>query len=68
MIIEIENVQYNQLQDMEAAAEYYRKAYTEYATTPYYVGRLHAQLLRKLGRNQEAYEFLTRIMLNYRIK
>tara|TARA_B100001123_G_scaffold442346_1_gene585700 strand:+ start:476 stop:1318 length:843 start_codon:yes stop_codon:yes gene_type:complete len=61
MIIEIGNVNYNQLRDMEAAAEYYHRAYTKYATTPYYVGRLHAQLLRKLGRNQEAYKFLTGI-------
>lgn len=60
-IIEIGHIHLNRLKDLKSAAHYYLKAYTEYKDTPYYVGRLHAQLLQKMGQYQEAYDFLTRI-------
>jgi len=60
-IIEIGHIYLNRLKDLEAAAHYYLKAYKEYEDTPYYVGRLHAQLLRRMGKHQEAYDFLTSI-------
>jgi tetratricopeptide (TPR) repeat protein len=60
-IIEIGHIYLNRLEDFGAAAHYYLKAYTQYEDTPYYVGRLHAQLLQKMGKHQEAYDFLTSI-------
>ena len=56
--VDIGHIYMNRLNDYEAAAEAYLYAYENYADAPYYVGRLHAQLLRKAGKPQEAYHFL----------
>ena len=61
MILEIGHININRLRDMETAARYYLHAYTEYETAPYYIARLYAQLLRRMGRNREAYEYLKRL-------
>jgi hypothetical protein len=51
--------QYNR-QDLTAAAEQYRLAAAA-PGAPYYVARVYAELLRRLGRNQEAYDYLRRL-------
>lgn len=55
--IEIANVYLNRLKDTESAAEAYRRAALQ-PGAPYYAGRIHAELLRRLGRNEEAYAWL----------
>lgn len=61
MLMEIGHIHLNRLQDPETAAHYYGRAYMEFDNAPYYVGRLYAQLLRRVGRHREAYEFLTQL-------
>jgi len=61
ILMEIGNIHLNRLRDARSAAEMYRKAYDEYESTPYYVARLYGQLLRRMGRNKEAYKFLTEL-------
>ena len=57
LYIEIANVYLNRLKDVGAAAEAYRKA-AEQPNAPYYAARIYAELLRKQGRNAEAYAWL----------
>ena len=59
--IEIAHIYLNRLGNLEMAAEYYHRAYTQYQEPPYYVGRLHALILAQMGRNEEAYKFLTNL-------
>ncbi|MEM8867093.1 MAG: tetratricopeptide repeat protein [Verrucomicrobiota bacterium] len=47
----------NRLKDVERAAEWYLKA-SKFPDAPYYAARIHAQLLKRLGRYEEAYDFL----------
>ena len=58
-LMEIGHIHLNKLKDPNTAAHFYKRAYLEFDTTPYYIARLHAQLLQRVGRDQEAYEFLT---------
>ena len=58
--IERANIELNRLGDIEAAAESYRKAW-EQPGAPAYAARLHAELLRRLGRKAEALVWLTRL-------
>lgn len=58
--IERANIELNRLRDGEAAAESYRKAW-EQPGAPTYAARLHAELLRRLGRKAEALVWLTRL-------
>ena len=58
--IEQANLYLNGLHDLEAAALGYRAA-SELAGAPFYAARLHAELLRRLGRKREAYEWLVKI-------
>ena len=58
--IERANIELNRLRDSEAAAESYRKAW-EQPGAPTYAARLHAELLRRLGRKAEALVWLTRL-------
>ena len=53
-------IELNRLRDSEAAAESYRKAW-EQPGAPTYAARLHAELLRRLGRKAEALVWLTRL-------
>jgi tetratricopeptide (TPR) repeat protein len=55
--VEIANVYLNRLKDNVAAAEAYRRAALQ-PNAPYYAARIYAEILRKLGRNAEAYAWL----------
>lgn len=55
--IEIANLELQLLGDVAGAAEHYRQAALQ-PTAPYYAARLHAELLRRLGRERAAYEWL----------
>ena len=60
LILEIANVHLNRLKDVETAAKFYLEA-TRHPDAPFYAARIHAELLRKLGRNAEAYAFLKQL-------
>jgi len=60
LYIEIANVYLNRLKDVEHAAEAYRKA-AEQPGAPYYAARIYAELLRRQGRNAEAYAWLKQL-------
>jgi len=47
----------NKLKDLETAAEYYRQV-GEMEDGPYFASRIYAELLRRMGRLEEAYAFL----------
>jgi len=55
--IEIANLQLQRLGDVAAAAEHYRLAAVQ-PTAPFYAARVHAELLRRLGREREALAWL----------
>lgn len=55
--IERANIELNRLNDPAAAAESYRRASTQ-PDAPYYAARLHAELLRRLGRKADALAWL----------
>lgn len=58
--IERANIELNRIHDLGAAAESYRHA-AEQPDAPYYAARLHAEVLRRQGRNVEALAWLTRL-------
>jgi hypothetical protein len=58
--VEIANVYLNRLKDVASAAEAYRRA-ALLPNAPYYAGRIYPELLRKLGRNAEAYAWLKQL-------
>ena len=58
--VEIANVYLNRLKDTASAAEAYRRAALQ-PDAPYYAGRIYAELLRRLGRNAEAYAWLKQL-------
>lgn len=58
--IERANIELNRIQDVAAAAESYRRA-SELPRSPYYAARLHAEMLRRLGRNSEALAWLVKL-------
>lgn len=55
--IERANIELHRLQDTAAAAASYRRA-AEQPGAPYYAARLHAEMLRRLGRKAEALAWL----------
>jgi hypothetical protein len=57
VLVEIANIHLRRLDDVETAAEYYRVAALD-PRAPYYAARIHAELLRRLGREGEAYQWL----------
>ncbi|MBC8010169.1 MAG: hypothetical protein H7067_08730 [Burkholderiales bacterium] len=57
MVLEIANVHLNRLKDVETASRYYLQA-SKMPDAPYYAARIYGELLRRLGRNAEAYAFL----------
>lgn len=61
--IERANIQLNRLGDVAAAAESYRQAWAQ-PRAPYYAARLHAELLRRLGRDAEALAWLKQLHPN----
>ncbi|MCX6954297.1 MAG: hypothetical protein NTV51_19270 [Verrucomicrobia bacterium] len=58
--IERANIELNRLHDTAAAAASYRRAW-EQPGAPYYAARLHAELLRRLGRKAEALAWLVKL-------
>ena len=60
LIIEIGNVHLNRLKDVETAARYYLEA-SKQPDAPFYAARIYAELLRRLERLPEAYEFLKKL-------
>lgn len=58
--VERANIQLNRLGDVTAAAESYRRAWAQ-PRAPYYAARLHAELLRRSGRQAEALAFLVEL-------
>lgn len=58
--IEQASIELNRLHDTAAAATSYRKAW-ELPHAPYYAARLHAEMLRRLGRNAEALAWLIQL-------
>lgn len=57
LVLEIANVHLNRLKDVETASRYYLRA-SKHPDAPHYAARIYAELLRRLGRHQEAYAFL----------
>lgn len=55
--VEMGNIHLRQRGDLESAARCYRLA-AEQPGAPYYAARIHAELLRELGRSQEALAWL----------
>jgi tetratricopeptide (TPR) repeat protein len=55
--VDIANIHLLRLGDKATAAEYFRKA-AEQPGAPNYAARIYGELLRGLGRNREAYEWL----------
>ena len=60
LILEIGNIHLNRLKDVETASRYYLRA-SQLPDAPYYAARIYAELLRRLERRGEAYEFLKRL-------
>jgi hypothetical protein len=58
--IERANIELHRMRDLEAAAESYGRAW-EQPRAPYYAARLHAEMLRRAGRKQEALAFLVQL-------
>jgi tetratricopeptide (TPR) repeat protein len=58
--VEIANVYLNRLKDQASAAEAYRRA-SEQPNAPYFAARIYAELLRRLGRTAEAYDWLKQL-------
>jgi len=57
LYLEKAQIYLNRLKDDANAAKWFLKA-SEQADAPYYAARIYAELLRKQGLNQEAYDFL----------
>ncbi len=60
LYIDIANLYQRKMDDLETAAEFYRKA-AESPEPPRYAGRIYGELLRRLGRDQDAYEWLKQL-------
>lgn len=58
--IEQANIEFNRLGDVAEAAASYRRA-AEQPDAPYYAARLHAEMLRRIGRKAEALIWLVRL-------
>ncbi len=61
LYIEMANIHLHRLHDLENAARCYRLA-AEQSGAPYYAARIHAELLRELGRPAEALAWLQLIL------
>jgi hypothetical protein len=60
LILEIGNIYLNRLKDAETASRYYLRA-SNLPDAPFYAARIYAELLRRLERKEEAYEFLKKL-------
>lgn len=61
LYVELANLHLRQRGDLETAARYYRLA-AEQPGAPYYAARIHGELLRQLGRPEEALAWLKGVM------
>jgi tetratricopeptide (TPR) repeat protein len=61
LYIEMANIHLRRRNDREAAARYYRLA-AEQTGAPHYAARIHGELLRELGRPQEALAWLREVL------
>ncbi|MEX2381978.1 MAG: hypothetical protein WD490_06315 [Opitutales bacterium] len=59
LYVDIANIYYRRIEDVEMAAEYYRIAAERGA--PAYAARIYAQLLREMGEDRAAYEWLVQL-------
>ena len=57
LLVDMANIHQRKLDDVEGAASLYRRA-AEVPGSPYFTARVHAELLQRLGRDREAYEWL----------
>jgi tetratricopeptide (TPR) repeat protein len=57
LFIEMAGIHQHRLKDLESAAKLLRKA-AEQDGAPYYAARIHAELLRRIGKKEEAYQWL----------
>lgn len=58
--IERASIQITRMRDVLAAAESYRRAW-ELPRAPFYTARLHAEMLRRAGRREDALQWLVRL-------
>jgi tetratricopeptide (TPR) repeat protein len=58
--VEMGNIQLYRRGDMASAAECYRRA-AETPDAPFFAARIYGELLRRLGRNRDAYDWLRRV-------
>ncbi|MSU46895.1 MAG: hypothetical protein EXS42_07205 [Lacunisphaera sp.] len=61
LYVEMANIHLRRLDDPASAARCYRLA-AEQPGAPYYAARIHAELLRELGRPQEALHWLRQVL------
>jgi tetratricopeptide (TPR) repeat protein len=61
LYVEMANIRWRALGDREEAARLFRQA-AEQPGAPYYAARIHAELLRELGRSAEALAWLRQIL------
>lgn len=60
LLVEMAGIYQRRLHDLNAAAEFMRRA-AEQDGAPHYAARIHAELLRQMGRKREAYEWLKQV-------
>ncbi len=60
LTIEIGNIYLNRLKDVETASKYYYEA-SQHPDVPFYAPRIYAELLRRLDRHREAYDWLVKL-------
>jgi hypothetical protein len=60
LLVDMANIHQKKLNDMDGAARYYRMA-AEVPNAPYFAGRVYGELLRRIGKNREAYDWLTEL-------
>lgn len=60
LILEIANIHLNRLKDVETASRFYLEA-SKQPSAPYYAARIYGELLRRLDRLPQAYEFLKQL-------
>lgn len=61
LFIEMANLHLRRTGDLAQAAQYYRQA-AQQDDAPYYAARIHAELLQKMGRLEEARDWLRQIL------
>jgi tetratricopeptide (TPR) repeat protein len=60
LLVDMANIHQRKLNDLDEAARHYRMA-AEVPNAPYFAGRIYGELLRRIGKNQEAYDWLTEL-------